>query len=75
MLQSFLLLLLYLENTKMVFRVLRTQEEIDELLNECNEQTTEGVSKFPGMSYEEGIIEVLRWLSEKNVTQPMEEED
>lgn len=75
MLQSFLLLLLYLENTKMVIRVLRTQKEIDELLNECNEQILEGGSKFPGMTYEDGIIEVLRWLIDKNMAQPMEEED
>ena len=39
----------------------RTQSEIDEVMNWAGEAFDEG-SRFPGMSYEEGIMAAIDWL-------------
>ena len=49
---------------------MRTQNEIDELRADACEQMNEG-SKFPGMSYEDGIIAVIDWLDGQE--NPMED--
>lgn len=38
--------------------------EIDDVLNQCAEQADEGGSKWPGMSYEQGVEAAIRWLTE-----------
>lgn len=40
-----------------------TQEQIDEVRNRAIEQIDKGGSKYPGMSYEDGIREALDWVS------------
>ena len=45
-----------------MYRVTRTDEEINDLLNAVDERIDEGGSRFSGMSYEQGISEALRWL-------------
>lgn len=41
----------------------RTEGEVCELLNQVDEREWEGEgSRFPGMSYEQGIMEALRWV-------------
>jgi hypothetical protein len=42
----------------------RTEEEINKLVDEANDIIDERGSKFPGMSYEEGIVAALTWLIE-----------
>lgn len=39
-----------------------TQKEIGDLLNDAEDQIEEGGSKFPGMSYEEGLVEGIMWV-------------
>ena len=39
-----------------------TQDEIDEVLNQCMEQADEGGSRFPGMTYEQGVEAAIRWM-------------
>lgn len=51
----------------------KTQEEIDDVLNTCAEALDSG-SKFPGMSYEEGVEAAIRWLlDDGNPGHPFEE--
>lgn len=38
-----------------------TSDEIDDVLNECVESQNDG-SKFPGMSYEQGVEAAIRWM-------------
>ena len=38
------------------------QSEIDDVLNQCAESADDGASKFPGMSYEQGIEAAIRWM-------------
>lgn len=39
------------------------EEDIEELLNKCIESSDSGKSKFPGMSYEEGIQAAIGWMT------------
>lgn len=48
------------------YELQRGEEEINKLLNECEDQVNEGGSKFPGMSFEQGIVEAIRWLTDSD---------
>lgn len=52
--------------------ITRTQDQIDDILNECSELIDEGTSKFPGMTYEQGVEAAIRWMSGDEDTSPME---
>jgi hypothetical protein len=51
--------------------IVRTQEEIEELLNAAAEAVDEG-TRFPILSYEEGMVELWRWLTDADVTYPLD---
>ena len=40
------------------------ENEIDEVMNECGDHENEGTTKFPGMSYEQGVKAAIEWLSD-----------
>lgn len=40
---------------------MKKEQQIEELLNDAVEQNDNG-SKYPGMSYEDGIIAALSWI-------------
>ena len=48
--------------------IVRTEEEIDSLMNDADEFE----SKYPGMSFEQGLHEMYRWLTEKDAGRPIE---
>jgi hypothetical protein len=52
--------------------VTRTQAEIDEQLNEAAEGV-DGGTKWPGMSYEDGVQNALLWVIGAASTPPMED--
>lgn len=39
-----------------------TENEINNVLNECSEREELGESKYPGMMYEEGVKNAILWL-------------
>lgn len=41
------------------------QSEIDDVLNQCADQINECGSKWPGMTYEQGVKATLEWLFEE----------
>ena len=41
-----------------------SQQDINEVLHQCAEQIDNGGSKFPDMTYEEGIEAALYWLQD-----------
>lgn len=43
-------------------RIVREQKKIDDLLDKCAEMFDEGGSKFPGMTYEQGLSAMYSWL-------------
>lgn len=52
----------------------RSNEEIDELLNQCMESEETGRSQYSGMTYEQGIQAAIRWLTEKDQSHPLDED-
>ena len=48
------------------FSVVRSDQEIEDMYVKAGDAAMEG-TKYPGMSYEEGIREVLAWLTDKSV--------
>ncbi len=53
--------------------VVRSDKEIEEVENRAAEAASEGRSAYPGMSYEEGIDAVMRWLYDMDADPPFEE--
>jgi hypothetical protein len=53
-------------------RVVRSEKEIDEVMNKAAEAMDNG-SKFFGMSYEDGVRETIEWLRGDSEESPMEE--
>ena len=49
-----------------------TTEQIEEQLNKAVEQGDEGGSKWPGMTYEEGVRNALEWVLGDYDHAPME---
>lgn len=40
-----------------------TQEQIDDVLNKCAEAESEGESRYPAASYEQGVAAGIKWLT------------
>lgn len=50
----------------------RTEKEIRELIAAALEYVHKGGSKYPGMSYEEGVVAALDWITGETDDYPME---
>lgn len=50
----------------------RTEEEINDLLNKCAEAEDTGESKYPGMTYENGIAAAINWLTGNTDDNPLD---
>lgn len=48
-----------------------TKAEVDEVLNEAGAQVDQGGSKVPGMSYEEGVVAGILWVTGQSDENPM----
>lgn len=55
-----------------MYQVKRADAEIDDLLNKCLDAEDEGASKYPGMTYEQGVRAAIEWLT-GNAGHPLEE--
>ena len=38
------------------------EEEINDVLNKCTESEEEGASRWPGMTYEQGVKAATEWM-------------
>lgn len=52
-------------------KVMRTEDEVNDLLNQCVEAEDSGRSKFPGMTYEQGVRNAIDWLTGNSDDNPM----
>lgn len=43
--------------------IVRTEQEIWDLLNQCADSVETGISNYPGMSYEQGIKAAIEWIT------------
>lgn len=57
----------------MLYEIVRSEEEINNLLNECDEAEEVGQTKFLGMTYEQGIKTAILWLTEQSELNPLED--
>lgn len=48
------------------------EKEINDLLNACSDQENEGGSKYPGMTYEQGISAAINWILGHESINPLE---
>jgi hypothetical protein len=48
----------------MPYQIKPTQKQIDSLLEECSESEDAGSTKYPGMTYEQGLKHGIEWLLE-----------
>jgi len=55
------------------FESIRKESEVDNLIDRVIEQINQGGSKFPGMSYEEGLRVMYDWLNGDLETDPLED--
>ncbi len=49
----------------------RTEEEIDEEINNASDQIEQGGTKWFGMTYEQGVDAALRWVLGHTDDKPM----
>jgi hypothetical protein len=52
---------------------MKTEQEIEQYLNESLPEGAGGPSKWPGMSYEQGVDAALRWVLGYTDEKPMED--
>ena len=57
----------------MAYRVAVSDAEINALLGKCIEQASEGGSKYPGMSFEEGIQQGIEWVLGESEQHPLDD--
>lgn len=50
----------------------RTDDEIEDLLDECAEQRDRGTTKYHGQTYEDGIRNTIDWLRGDTDDGPMD---
>ncbi len=55
-------------------QIKRSEAEIDEALNLAAESIEHGKSKWPGMTYEQGIEDALLWLFGETEDHPMKDQ-
>lgn len=52
--------------------IVRTQREVDEQITECIDRLDYGASRFPGLTYEDGVLAFYDWLIGDVEESPME---
>lgn len=50
-----------------------TDEQVDDVINMAYEIKDEQGTKWPGMSYEDGVLAALRWVTGEEDENPFEE--
>lgn len=53
--------------------IVRSEQEIWDLLNQCADAEETGDSKYPGMSYEQGIKVAIEWMTGDTNNHPINE--
>lgn len=56
-----------------MYQVMHSDQEIDDLLNDCAEEEGEGTTRFKGMTYEQGIKAAIEWLIDPIFSHPLED--
>lgn len=54
-----------------MYKIKVTDKAIDKLLNQCAEAEDDGTTKFPGMTYEQGVKAALEWVTGESDNHPL----
>lgn len=57
----------------MSITLVRSESEVNELLDACTAMEAAGETKYPGMSYEQGVKYALDWVLGNSDEHPMED--
>ena len=57
-----------------MYRIQRTEIEIDEVLEEATEQEEKGKTNWRSMTYEQGVSAAIRWLLGFSDDNPMKDD-
>lgn len=52
---------------------MRDTGEINDVIADASDAEINGESKFPGMTYEEGVLATIRWMTGESDESPMED--
>jgi len=55
------------------YEIVRNTEEINDVLDDCLDVVEGKTSRFPGMTYEDGVKYAIEWLTEKGRPHPLED--
>ncbi len=50
-----------------------TEKEINDVLNQCVEAEETGESRWPGMSYEQGVKAGIEWVLGQTIDNPLDD--
>lgn len=56
----------------MSYEVKQTDKEVDNIIDQCADSERDGVSKFPGMTYEQGVRAGIDWVTGNLEGSPLE---
>jgi hypothetical protein len=59
----------------MAYKIAQDGGEIDELHDECVHAESLGETKYPGMTYEQGVLAAIRWLTDADADHPLKDEE
>lgn len=57
----------------MAYTVVRSSDEVDDTLNRAQEQEDGGGSAWPGMTYEQGVVAAIMWITGQTSENPMDD--
>lgn len=52
------------------YSIKRNDDEINDVMNWADEAENSGESKFPGMTFEQGVAQMFRWLTGDSEDRP-----
>lgn len=52
--------------------LVRTEDEIYHLLDDCMDHEMNGTTQFSGMTFEEGVRAAIEWMTDKGMPHPFE---
>ena len=55
-----------------MYKIVRSDDEIDDLLNDCSMAEMDG-SKYPGMTFEQGVEYAIKWVTDRESSHPLED--
>lgn len=61
-------------NTRIDMNIVRTDQEIYEVLDECLNSENTSISIYPGMSYEQGVKAAIEWIIGDTEDHPINDE-